>query len=55
MCVSLHYNGSNTCFYGNAVNIYQLKEKDNEIKVYQLILGNTLKDFTVGYDFRTYF
>ena len=55
MYVSLHYNGSNTCFYGNAVNIYQLKEKDFEIKAYQLYLDNILKGFTVGYDFRTDF
>ena len=48
MCLSLHYNGSNSCFYANGVKMYQFKAKDYEIKVYRLFLSNISKDFTVN-------
>ena len=48
MCESLHYNGSNNCFYGNVVKISQFKEKDSELKAYQFPLANIIKDFTVN-------
>ena len=34
LCLSLHYNGSNSFLFVNATKIYQFKEKDSEIKKY---------------------
>ena len=31
-CLSLHYNGSNSFLFVNAIKIYQFKAKDSEIK-----------------------
>ena len=45
--LSLHYNGGNSFLFVNAVKMYQFKEKDSEIKLYPLCLGNTSKDFTL--------
>ena len=44
--LSLHYNGSISFFYVNAVKIYQFKAKDSEIKPYPLCVGYISKDFT---------
>ena len=46
--VSLHYNGSSSYLFVNGVKIYEFKEKDPEIKPYELCQGNNIsKDFTV--------
>ena len=44
--LSLHYNGSISFFYVNALKIYQFKAKDSEIKPYPLCVGYISKDFT---------
>ena len=41
----LHYNGSNSFFFGNATKIYQFLPKHSEIKDYALCLGSISKDF----------
>ena len=38
--LSLHYNGSNSFLFVNAIKIYQFKAKDSEITDYTLRLGN---------------
>ena len=38
--LSLHYNGSNSFLFVNAIKICQFKAKDSEIKIYSLCLGN---------------
>ena len=43
-CFSLHYNGSNSFLFVNITKIYQFKEKDSEIKIYPLCLGNISGD-----------
>ena len=45
---SLHYNGSNSFLFVNAIKICQFKSKDSEIKEYVLCLGNIFKDFTIN-------
>ena len=45
--LSLHYNGSNSFLFVNAVKMYRSKVKDSEIKPYTLCLGNDSKDFTI--------
>ena len=44
--LSLHYDGSNSFLFVNAIEIYQFKAKDSEIKIYPLCIGNISKDFT---------
>lgn len=34
LCLSLHYNGSNSSLFVNTVKIYQLKAKDSKINSY---------------------
>ena len=34
----LHYNGSNSILFANAIKVYQLKTKNSEIKNYALCL-----------------
>ena len=46
--LSLYYNGSNSFLYVNAINVYQFKSKDSEIKPYPPCLGNISKEFTVN-------
>ena len=46
--LSLHYNGSNSFLFVNAVKIYQFEAKNPEIKDHTLWLGNILKDFTIN-------
>ena len=46
--LSLHYNESDSFSFVVATKIYQFKEKDQEIKLRPLCLGNISKDFTIG-------
>ena len=39
--LSLHYNGSNSFLFFNAIKVYQFREKDSEIKDYR-------KDVTIN-------
>ena len=41
------YSGSNNILFANDVNIYQIKAKNSELKLYPSCLDNILKDFTV--------
>ena len=41
------YNGSNNFLFANGVNIYQIKAKNSELKLYPSCLDNILKDFSV--------
>ena len=45
--LSLHYNGSNSFLFVNAIKIYQFKAKDSEINPYPLGLGYISKVFTI--------
>ena len=46
---SLHYNGRNSLLFVNATVIYQLRAKDSEIKLWNILcLGNISKDFTIN-------
>ena len=47
LCLSLHYNGSNSFLFVNATKIYQFKTKDSEIKTYPLYLENISKYISV--------
>ena len=42
-CLSLHHNGANICLFVNITEIYKFKEKDSEIAVSPLCLGNISK------------
>ena len=44
----MHYNGSNSFLFVNAVKMYQFKAKDSDIKRYPLCLGNISKGYTLG-------
>ena len=46
--LSLHYNGSNSFLFANAVKIDQFKAKCSEIKPYPFRLGNISKDFILN-------
>ena len=46
-CLSLHYNGANSYFFVNGIEIYKFKAKDSEIVASTLSLGNISKDSTV--------
>ena len=45
-CLSLHYNGSNSFLFINAMKIHQFKAKYSGIKKYPLCLGNISKEFS---------
>ena len=45
--LSMHYNGSNSFLFLNAVKMCQFKAKDTEIESYPLCLGNNSNDFTI--------
>ena len=45
--LSMHYNGSNSFLFFDAIKIYQFRAKDLEIK-YPLCLGNISKDFILN-------
>ena len=47
MCLSLHYNGSNSYLFVNGTEIYKFKAKDSEIVPSPLCLGNISKDWSV--------
>ena len=47
--LSLHYNGSNSFLFANAVKMYQFKAKDSEIKPYSFHkMSHISKDFTLN-------
>ena len=46
-CLSLHYNGANSCLFVNAIEIYKFKAKDSEIVATTLCLGNISKDWSI--------
>ena len=43
-CLSLHYNGANSCLFVNGTEIYKFKVKDPEIVATPLCLANFSKD-----------
>ena len=45
-CLSLHYNGANSCLFVNGIEIYKFKAKHSEIVVSPLCLGNISKDWS---------
>ena len=45
-CLSLHYNGANSCLFVNGTEIYKFKAKDSEIVASPLCLGNISKDWS---------
>ena len=45
-CLSLYYNGANSCLFVNGTEIYKFKAKDSEIVATPLWLGNTSKDWS---------
>ena len=44
----MHYNGANSYLFVNSTEIIKFKEKDPEIVVTPLCLGNISKDFSAG-------
>ena len=44
-CLSLYYNESNSFLFVNAIEMYQFKAKDSEIKKISLVFRNISKDF----------
>ena len=46
-CLSLHYNGANSYFFVNGIEIYKFKAKDSKILVGPICLGNISKDWSV--------
>ena len=46
-CLSLHYNGANSCLFVNGTEIYKFKTKDSEISVGPICFGNISKDWSV--------
>ena len=47
LCLSLHYNGANSCLFVNGTEICKFKAKDSEIVASPLCLGNISKDLSV--------
>ena len=47
ICLSLHYNGENSCLFVNDTETYKFKAKDSEIAASPLCLGKTSKDWSV--------
>ena len=54
-CLSLHYNGGNSCLFVNGTDIYKFKAKDSKIVASPLCLGIILKDWSIGNMKRTSF
>ena len=54
-CLSLHYNGANSCLLVNGTEIYKFRAKDFEIVQAPLCLGNISKDWFVNNMKRTGF
>ena len=46
-CLSLQYNGANSCLFVNGSEIYKFKAKDSEILVGPICIGNISKDCSV--------
>ena len=46
-CLKLHCNGANSYLFFNGTEIYQFKEKDSEILVGSICIGNISKDWLV--------
>ena len=46
-CLSLHYNGVNSCLFVNGTEISKFKVKDSELNPYELCLGNISKDWSI--------
>ena len=46
-CLSLNYNGANSCLFVNGKEIHIFKAKDSEIVAIPLCLGNISKDWSV--------
>ena len=46
LCLSLHYNGANSYFFGIGTEIHKFKAKDSEIAASPLCLGNISKDWS---------
>ena len=46
LCLSLHYNGTNSYLFVNGTGIYKFKAKDSEIVASPLCLGNISKDWS---------
>ena len=44
-CLSLHFNGANSCLFVNGTEIIKFKAKDSEIHAYSLCLRNISKDW----------
>ena len=47
ICLSLHYNGTNSYLFVNGREIVKFKEEDPEIVATPLCLGNISKDFSI--------
>ena len=47
ICLSLHYNGSNSYLFVNGTEIHKFKAKDSEIITTPLCLGNISKKLSV--------
>ena len=46
-CLSLHYNGANSCLFANSTEIIKFKAKDSNITATPLWLGNISEDWSV--------
>ena len=47
-CLSLHYNGANSCLFVNGTEIHKFLAKDSMIVPNNLCLGNVSKDFSTS-------
>ena len=47
VCLSLHYNGGNSYFFVNGIEIYKFKAKDSKIVTAPLCLGDISKDWSI--------
>ena len=47
VCLSLHYNGANSCLFVNDTEIHKFKARDSDIVITPLCLGNISTDFSV--------
>ena len=54
-CLSLHYNGANSCLFVNGTEIYKFKATDSEIAATPLCIGNISKDCSIDNMKRTGF
>ena len=45
-CLSLHYNGGNSCIFANGTEIIKFKANDSAIVASSLCLGNISKDWS---------